>query len=75
MKYLVTIMSNEDADWYAVDADTPADSVSAVKERIYGGEALGAGVKISAMPMPDKPIRITRLADMSEFEAEFRTRG
>jgi hypothetical protein len=72
MKYLVTIMSEEDASWYEAEAATPAEAVSAVKECILGGEALGAGVTISAMPMPAEPIRITRLADMSKFEAEFR---
>lgn len=72
MKYLVTIMSEESADWYEVDAPTAEDAVSAVKERILGGEPLGAGTTISAVVMPERPIHVTRLADMSEFEAEFR---
>lgn len=72
MKFLVTIMSDQSAEWYEADAPTADEAVSAVKERILGGEALGANVTISAVVMPDKPIRITRLADMTEFEAEFR---
>jgi hypothetical protein len=72
VKYLVAIMSKESADWYEVEAPTAAEAVSTVKERILGGEALGADVTISAVPMPDKPIRVTRLTDMTEFEAGFR---
>lgn len=45
--------------------------MSIVKEQVCGGEPLGAGRTISAMVM-GQPIRITRLADMTQFEAEFR---
>ena len=60
-------------DWYEVTASSAEEAMRAVKEHLFpGGEALGAGITISAIVMPDKPIHITRLADMSEFEAEFR---
>lgn len=71
-KYLVAVMSGEEADWYEVTAPTADDAVAAVKSRVFpGGEPLGAGTTITAIPMPDGPIRITRLADMTEFEVEF----
>lgn len=56
---------------YEADTLTGAEAVQAVIDQILGGGPLEAGVTVTAIPKPDKPIRITRLADMSEFEAEW----
>jgi hypothetical protein len=47
-------------------------AVCAVLDQILDSGPLGADVEVTAIPKPDKPIRIERLADMSEFGAEFR---
>lgn len=47
-------------------------AVRAVIDQIFDGGPLGADVEVTALPKPDRPIRIERLPDMSEFEAEFR---
>ena len=47
-------------------------AVRAVIDQIFDSGPLGADVEVTAIPKPDKPIRIERLADMSEFGAEFR---
>jgi hypothetical protein len=72
MRYLVSVFAADDAQWYEVEAANADDAVRAVIDRIFDGGPLGADVEIAAVPMPDKPIVIERLRDMSEFEAEFR---
>ena len=72
MKYLVVIEEPGNAEWYEVEAPTAEEGIRAVHNRIRGGEPLGADTTITAVIMPEKPICITRLADMTEFEAEFR---
>jgi hypothetical protein len=42
-------------------------AVRAVIDQIPDSGPLGANVEITAIPKPDKPIRIERLADRSEF--------
>ena len=44
----------------------------AVIDQILDIGPLGANVEVTAIPKRDKPIRIARLAGMSEFGAEFR---
>lgn len=70
--FLVAVIAAGEADWFEVTAPTAADAVAAVHSRIFGGEPLGAGTAIEAQAWPDNwPVRITRLADMTEFEADF----
>jgi hypothetical protein len=71
MKYIASIMSNESAEWYEVEAASAAEAVALVREQVFGGDPLGAGTTIEAALMPDKPVHVTRLADMTEFEAEW----
>jgi hypothetical protein len=77
-KYIVSVFTTDsegnehDAQWYEVEAFNAEDSVQAIIDKVFDGGPLEAGVEVTALPMPDKPIRVERLADMSEFEAEFR---
>jgi hypothetical protein len=69
--YLVSVMDPNDAHWFEVEAPSAELAIQAVISRFFEDDP-PAGVEISAIPKPDGPIKIERLADMSEFEAEFR---
>jgi len=78
MDYIVSGFTTDDegherdARWYEVGATSAEQAVRAVIDQVFGGGSLGAGVEVTAVPKPERPIRVERLADMSAFEAEFR---
>lgn len=68
MKYIVSVFVKDDegaersADWYEADTDSAEEAVRAVIDQLFDGGPLSAGVEVTAVPMPDRPIRVERLA-------------